>query len=166
MSTAPKVTIEDVEASIKKEEYVLLPDGRTTICLLTLDNGFTIRGESSCVCIENYNEEDGHKYSRAAAVSKVWPFLGFRLADRVSKVPEGMLGEQYVYVGTKAVIAKPMSRQEYNDYRGWTLPEDENGDDLGFLVEYLDGGQANDKRHVGYISWSPAEVFLRSYHKI
>ena len=40
---------------------------------------------------------------------------------------------------TKAVNAKPMMRQEYNDFRGWQLPENENGADEGYLVEYQDG---------------------------
>ena len=69
------------------------------------------------------------------------------------------------YIGTKLINAKPMTRAEYNAYRGWTLPADENGADEGFLVEYLDGGQANDMRHVGYISWSPAGVFERAYRE-
>ena len=57
-----------------------------------------------------------------------------------------------------------MTRQEYNDYRGWQLPADEDGDDDGFLVDYFDGGRANDSRHAGYyISWSPKDVFERSY---
>lgn len=67
------------------------------------------------------------------------------------------------YLGTKEVLAKPMNRQEYNDYRGWSLPENENGSDEGYLVEYVDGGQSNDSRHAGYISWSPADVFHRAY---
>tara|TARA_Y100000780_G_C13631556_1_gene396716 strand:+ start:161 stop:718 length:558 start_codon:yes stop_codon:yes gene_type:complete len=67
------------------------------------------------------------------------------------------------YIGTKLIKALPMSRQEYNDYRGWELPSDENGNDAGYLVEYLDGGQANDSRHAGYISWSPATVFDNAY---
>ena len=67
------------------------------------------------------------------------------------------------YTGTKTVYAVPMNRQEYNDYRGWTLPENEDGADEGYLVEYADGGKSNDSRHVGYISWSPADVFNRSY---
>ena len=41
-------------------------------------------------------------------------------------------------IGTKAVNAKPMTRQEYNDFRGWQLPENENGDDECCLVEYQD----------------------------
>jgi GMP synthase-like glutamine amidotransferase len=59
-----------------------------------------------------------------------------------------------------------MTRREYNTYRGWTLPSNENGADEGFLVEYVDGGKANDFRHEGYISWSPAEVFHRAYHEV
>jgi len=72
--------------------------------------------------------------------------------------------EMEKYVGTKLINAKPMTRQAYNDLRGWKLPEDENGEDEGYLVEYLDGGLPNVKGFSGYVSWSPAEVFERAYH--
>lgn len=68
-----------------------------------------------------------------------------------------------IYIGTKLIRAQAMSRAEYNAYRGWALPADENGADEGYLVEYLDGGQSNHPNHVGYISWSPADVFDRAY---
>lgn len=68
-----------------------------------------------------------------------------------------------LFFGTKLITAFAMTRAEYNDYRGWTLPADENGDDEGFLVEYADGGPANDPRHEGYISWSPVDVFHGAY---
>ena len=67
------------------------------------------------------------------------------------------------YIGVKLINAKPMTRQAYNDFRGWTLPADENGDDEGFLVEYLDGGKGNTDLYAGYVSWSPADVFERAY---
>ena len=67
------------------------------------------------------------------------------------------------YYGTKRICAHPMSRQEYNDYRGWELPDDEDGSDEGFLVEYLDGGSSNHENHKGYISWSPKEQFEAAY---
>ena len=67
------------------------------------------------------------------------------------------------HIGVKLINAKPMTRQEYNDFRGWPLPADENGADEGFLVEYLDGGKANTDLYAGYVSWSPAEVFNRAY---
>lgn len=67
------------------------------------------------------------------------------------------------FLGTKLILARPMTRGEYNDYRGW---EDLAGEDQnvpGYLVEYTDGGKANHADHKGYISWSPADVFERSY---
>ena len=67
------------------------------------------------------------------------------------------------YIGTKLINAVLMTRQHYNDFRGWQLPADENGDDTGFLVEYLDGGKANTPQYEGYVSWSPADVFERAY---
>lgn len=68
-----------------------------------------------------------------------------------------------LHIGTKMVTAQPMTRQAYNDYRGWTLPADENGADEGYLVEYLDGGKPNHPNHVGYISWSPKAQFDAAY---
>jgi hypothetical protein len=67
------------------------------------------------------------------------------------------------YIGTKLIKAEGMNRADYNTYRGWLLPADENGADEGFMVEYVDGGASNHPDHEGYISWSPAEVFYESY---
>ena len=67
------------------------------------------------------------------------------------------------YLGVKLIQARPMRRGEYNTYRGWVVPADENPDDEGFLVEYTDGGKSNHPGHTGYISWSPADVFRRAY---
>ena len=67
------------------------------------------------------------------------------------------------YFGTKHIAAKPMTRGQYNDFRGWKLPADENEDDEGYLVEYLDGGKANVAGHTGYVSWSPKEQFEAAY---
>ncbi|UIS65504.1 hypothetical protein [Acidovorax phage AP1] len=71
-----------------------------------------------------------------------------------------------LYEGTKRVLATPMTRGAYNDYRGWTAPANEDPTDAGYLVEYQDGGKANHPRHTGYISWSPADVFERSYRAV
>lgn len=70
------------------------------------------------------------------------------------------------YLGVKEIVARAMTRLEYVQYRGWDLPEDENGNDEGYLVEYLNGGQPNHPGHAGYISWSPKEVFEKSYRPI
>lgn len=79
--TQPKVAKEDVEAAIAKVEYVVLPDGRTTIALITMDNGFTVRGESACVLESEFDAALGERYALEDAKRQVWRFLGFRLAD-------------------------------------------------------------------------------------
>lgn len=70
------------------------------------------------------------------------------------------------FYGTKKIAAKPMTRAEYNEFRGWQLPADENGADEGYLVEYLDGGKPNVAGHVGYVSWSPKEQFEKVYQPL
>lgn len=70
------------------------------------------------------------------------------------------------YLGVKEVFAKPMTLGEYNKYRNWKIPNNENLNDPGYLVEYLNGGKANHPNHDGYISWSPANVFEKSYRKV
>lgn len=59
------------------------------------------------------------------------------------------------YIGTKIIEARPMNRGEYNEYRGWTIPADENPADEGYLVKYPDG----------YESWSPKPVFDEAYRE-
>ena len=59
------------------------------------------------------------------------------------------------YVGVKLIEAKPMTRGDYNKYRGWTIPKDEDPNDEGYLVKY-----SND-----YESWSPKKPFDESYRE-
>jgi hypothetical protein len=61
------------------------------------------------------------------------------------------------YIGIKLLKAKPMTRGEYNDYRGWKIPENETASDDGYLVSYQPDG---------YESWSPKSVFESAYFPI
>jgi hypothetical protein len=67
------------------------------------------------------------------------------------------------FIGTKLISAEAMTRAAYNAFRGWQLPADENGEDDGYLVEYLDGGKPNVPGRAGYVSWSPKEQFDNAY---
>lgn len=73
---------------------------------------------------------------------------------------------QEKYYGTKELLAMPMTHQAWCEYRGWTLPQDEDGSDAGYMVKYLDGGKPNHPDHDGYISWSPKDVFEASYQSV
>lgn len=73
------------------------------------------------------------------------------------------LGAMTAFIGIKSVLATPMTRGEYVDYRGWAIPEDEDQSEPVYLVEYTDGGKPNDERHAGYITMSPKDVFDAAY---
>ena len=81
MTTPTRVTKEALLAKIAAVDYVVMPDGRTTICQLTMQNGFTVRGESSCVSVENFNKELGEKYAYEKAFDAAGAFEGYLLAE-------------------------------------------------------------------------------------
>ena len=53
------------------------------VCELTLQNGFTVRGEAAVVSKSNFNEEVGRKISRENARNKVWELEGYLLQQRL-----------------------------------------------------------------------------------
>ena len=69
------------------------------------------------------------------------------------------------YIGTKEILAKPMTLGEYNEYRGWVIPENENPNEDGYLVEYPNSDNKVHKDHEGYISWSPKKEFEEAYRE-
>lgn len=70
------------------------------------------------------------------------------------------------YIGTKLINAIPMNRLEYLELRGWGLPDDEDGTDAGYLVEYINSPNSNVIGFAGYVSWSPAQEFEEAYRVI
>jgi len=74
--------------------------------------------------------------------------------------------DRKLYEGTKRLYAWPLTRGQYNEYRGWETPHDEDATEPGYLVEYTDGGKPNHPAHEGYVSWSPAEVFEATYREV
>lgn len=78
-----KVTLDGIKAKIKGETYLVLPDGRTTICQLTMENGYTINGYSACVDPAEFNRDLGRKYAFEDALRQIWPLEGYLLAETI-----------------------------------------------------------------------------------
>lgn len=53
------------------------------------------------------------------------------------------------YIRMHQIEAEPMTRGDYNKFRGWTIPANENPADAGYIVKYPDG----------YVSWCPKAQF-------
>ncbi|GFM89360.1 hypothetical protein PSCICO_47590 [Pseudomonas cichorii] len=108
--TAPRITPADLQANIASEHYFTGVDGvmgayrngddvhpvggtpsqestqalgLLTFCVLVLENGFTVTGESACASPENFDAEIGRKISRQNAEQKIWPLMGYELKQRL-----------------------------------------------------------------------------------
>lgn len=108
--TAPRITPTDIDANIASEHYFTAADGvfgvatgeavaagestvgwqsppslgLLTFCVLVLQNGFTVTGESACASPENFDAEIGRKIARQNAIQKVWPLMGYELRSKLS----------------------------------------------------------------------------------
>ena len=99
--TGQRVTREDIEAYISSEHYFTAKEGQhgavqcfsgpvpealglLTFCVLVMQNGFTVTGESACADPDNFDAEIGRKIARENAVQKVWPLMGWELRTWIS----------------------------------------------------------------------------------
>ena len=54
-----------------------------SICILVLQNGFTIIGKSAPASAANFNAELGRKLAYEDAIRQVWPLEGYLLRERL-----------------------------------------------------------------------------------
>lgn len=98
---APRITPEHIDSKIKAVEYILprevckrdngvevfdapLPLQTLTFCILTLENGFTVTGESACASPENYDAKIGKEVAYNNAREKIWVLEGYLLKEKLS----------------------------------------------------------------------------------
>ena len=79
---APRLKPGDIDDKIKGHTYTLLPSGKCVICEITLENGYTVRGESACVSPENFNMEIGSEIAFNNARNKIWELEGYLLQEK------------------------------------------------------------------------------------
>ncbi|BEO75159.1 hypothetical protein SMTE4_11290 [Serratia marcescens] len=77
------------EYAKKKERYSPIPVPESlcllTFCVLELENGFTVTGESACASPQNFDPEIGRKIARENARNKIWLLEGYLLKQRLSE---------------------------------------------------------------------------------
>jgi hypothetical protein len=75
------VTKEQIESRIKSAEYSIHAGSTLTICVLTLENGFTVVGKSACAHAGNFNKELGEKIAYDDAFKQIWALEGYLLRE-------------------------------------------------------------------------------------
>lgn len=98
---APRLTPDHIDSKIKAVEYILprdvckrdngvevfdapLPLQTLTFCILTLENGFTVTGESACASPENFDAEIWKKIAYDNAREKIWLLEGYLLKEKLN----------------------------------------------------------------------------------
>ena len=135
--TAPRVVPEDLDAEIASVHYFTALQGARmegldyldklgqvaqpmqleptlgllTFCVLVLKNGFMVEGTSACASPENFDENLGRKIAYENAKEKLWPLLGFRLKDSLSKAPEVVPTPADALVSPSALLHVELGQQ-------------------------------------------------------
>ena len=65
------------------------------------------------------------------------------------------------FIGTKIVEAEPMNRGEYNTYRGWQIPKDENPADEGYHIRIAPVQQNNTDNQAIYFRMGAFEILQK-----
>lgn len=104
-ATAPRVSLDDMQAKIDGEYYFSALDGidgrfrggpeaqgcrhapelqLLTICVLVMRNGFTVIGKSAPASPENFDEEKGRRFAYEDAIKQLWPLEGYARREKLS----------------------------------------------------------------------------------
>lgn len=81
---APRLNPAHIDATIRSEDYYVFPGTTMTICMLTLQNGFHVIGESAAASPANFDEQIGRKIARENARNKIWALEGYLLRSTLA----------------------------------------------------------------------------------
>lgn len=82
-AVAPRITLEDMKAAQKQVDFYVHPQTCLTICIITLQNGFTVTGESACADPANFQKDIGERLSYERAEKQIWAYLGYMLREKI-----------------------------------------------------------------------------------
>jgi hypothetical protein len=92
METPRFITEEIIISLIVKKTF--FNTGKTTVCVLELNNSFEVVGTSAVVDKALFNEELGKQYALEGAINKIWELEGYRLQCERARYPK----EPFSYV--------------------------------------------------------------------
>lgn len=153
--TPHRVTLEHLEGLVKQEQFVN-PESAPllTLCVITVENGFTVIGKSAAADPDNFDADLGRKIARSDAIGKLWPLEGYLLRQRLhdglaigeetvqTEVSENDDDEAMSQVSTSepevaaATAAAPhLSRVSAEPAESEPGDDDEPGDDAGTAID-------------------------------
>lgn len=100
VATAPRVTLASMEAKVSEKHFFTAaqaighPPGEggplaiLTICVVLLENGFSLLGKSAPAAAANFNAEFGQKLAYEDCIRQMWPLEGYLLRQQRHEAEE------------------------------------------------------------------------------
>jgi hypothetical protein len=103
VAVAPRVSLASMEAKIQARFDFLAYDAIMgmdnpnndqdvpsslevlSICILVMENGFTVIGKAAPASAENFNAELGKKFAYEDAIRQLWPLEGYLLRSQMAR---------------------------------------------------------------------------------
>lgn len=96
-ATAPRVSLQSIKDKVAAE-YIFTADKAVeglgnpvvdslkllTVCILVMENGFTVIGKSAPASPENFDAEKGATFAREHAIRQLWPLEGYALREKLA----------------------------------------------------------------------------------
>jgi hypothetical protein len=95
-AVAPRVSLNNIESAIAArfdltadkaigEHTVAKPVALAllSLCILVMDNGFTVVGKSAPASSANFDAELGKKFAYEDAIRQLWPLMGYALREKL-----------------------------------------------------------------------------------
>jgi hypothetical protein len=95
--TAPRVTKEGIEAKLREASYAVI--GTSTVCVLTLENGFRVVGHSAPADARNFDKDVGERYAYEDAFRQIWQLEGYLLRTFLHEASKKIVRPDDTHVG-------------------------------------------------------------------
>lgn len=96
-ATHPRVSLDDMKSKIAAEAYFTAGEAGEalgipthsaakllTLCIVTMQNGFTLVGKSAPASPENFDAEKGRRFAYEDAIKQLWPLEGYALREKLA----------------------------------------------------------------------------------
>lgn len=88
-----KLSLSDIQSEIMSVDYIDRPFNTTlTICMITLNNGYTVVGHSACINPDDYDMHIGRQVAYKKAEDQIWGLLGYVKRTEMAKAHDELIG--------------------------------------------------------------------------
>lgn len=127
------VTPEMIDVEIRDVSYTVMPGTTITICAITLENGYTVIGQASCIDPTLYDKAIGERIAYTNAYDKIYAVKGYVVKQRWYEETQ-LTARQRVEIELSALQDKIVKANSFLDS---LTPEAKSSESMQLLAEQV-----------------------------